>query len=113
MKKTLLIIAALTVSFVLSSSDFKGEPMEEHPSFVMVQAAEAFERYQAWKGDDETVVFPILTDLHSHDIYTYQHIGYIAKDRVQVFTDLWNEHDCGDFLEVEDGKAYLHIKFYR
>lgn len=78
MKKTLLIIAALTVSFVLSSSDFKGEPMEEHPSFVMVQAAEAFERYQAWKGDDETVVFPILTDLHSHDIYTYQHIGYIA-----------------------------------
>ena len=47
-------------------------------SFVGPQVEEALQRYLAWKGDDETVCFPVLTDVHTADRYSYLHIGYGA-----------------------------------
>lgn len=54
-------------------------PEEGIPPFVMEQAEETYGRYLEWKGGDETVVFPILTDIHTNQSCTYQHIGFIAK----------------------------------
>ena len=47
-------------------------------SYVEPQVEEALRRYLAWKGDDETVCFPVLTDVHTADRYSYLHIGYGA-----------------------------------
>lgn len=52
---------------------------DETPSFVRPQVEEAFSRYAAWKGDDETVVFPIFTDVHTSGREVYKHIGYMAE----------------------------------
>ncbi len=46
--------------------------------FVKPQVKEAWKRFAAWKGDDEVLVFPILTDIHSNNNYQYKHIGYAA-----------------------------------
>ncbi len=54
-------------------------PDVEKPAFVTEQVNETYQRFKAWKGDDEAVVFPILTDIHTNQRYTYQHIGYIAE----------------------------------
>ena len=54
-------------------------PAKDIPDYVMDEAAVSYERFEAWKGDDEVVVFPILTDIHSHERYSYQHIGYAVK----------------------------------
>jgi len=44
--------------------------------FVKPQIREALDRYKAWKGDDETVVYPILTDIHTAGRFSYKHIGH-------------------------------------
>ncbi len=50
------------------------------PSFVRPQIREAYRRYSAWKGSDETIVFPIFTDVHSSGREVYKHIGYLAEN---------------------------------
>ena len=47
--------------------------------YVKPQVREALRRYKAWKGDDETVCYVILTDVHTAGRYTYRHIGYAAE----------------------------------
>ena len=47
--------------------------------FVKPQVEETYKRYAAWKGDDEVVCFPVLTDVHTAGRYTYLHIGYGAE----------------------------------
>ncbi len=47
--------------------------------FVKPQVKEALARYQAWKGEDETVCYVILTDVHTAGRYSYMHIGYAAE----------------------------------
>ena len=49
------------------------------PDFVVPQVTEAHDRYMEWKGDDETVIFPIFTDVHAHTDSRFHHIGYIAE----------------------------------
>lgn len=46
--------------------------------FVKPQVQEALKRYQEWKGDDETLVFPIITDVHTGERFSYKHIGFAA-----------------------------------
>ena len=48
---------------------------DRHP-YLRPQIREALARYKAWKGDDETVVYPILTDVHTAGRFSYKHIGY-------------------------------------
>ena len=40
---------------------------------------EADRRYAAWKGNDETLVFPIITDVHTGARFSYKHVGYAAE----------------------------------
>lgn len=44
--------------------------------FVQPQIDEAYKRFAEWKGDDEVVVFPIVTDVHTAGRFTYKHIGH-------------------------------------
>ena len=46
--------------------------------FVKPQAKEAFQRFKAWKGKDDVLVFPILTDIHTCGRFSYKHIGYAS-----------------------------------
>ena len=46
--------------------------------FVKPQVKEAWKRFAAWKGDDEVLVFPLLTDIHSNNNFQYKHIGYAS-----------------------------------
>jgi len=70
------------------------------PDFVMPQAEEAFIRYLNWKGGEETLVFPILTDVHtgwySDRGKAYRHLGYMAAtDRLFGYDFMVNLGDIG------------------
>lgn len=60
-------------------------PEYKIPDFVVPQVTEAHDRYMEWKGDDETVIFPIFTDVHAHTDYRFHHIGYVAQT-----SGIWN-----------------------
>ncbi len=47
--------------------------------FVKPQIKEALARFNAWKGADEVMSFPIVTDVHTAGRFTYKHIGHAAK----------------------------------
>ena len=47
--------------------------------FVMPQIEEAYARFAEWKGEDEVLCYPILTDIHTAGRFSYKHIGYAAK----------------------------------
>lgn len=74
------------------------------PEFVVPQVTEAFKRFEEWKGDDETVTFPIFTDIHSHTDTRFHHIGYVAGT-----SDIW-DYDfmlcLGDF-GINLGPAHI------
>ena len=70
------------------------------PDFVMPQAEEAYLRYLNWKGGEETLVFPILTDVHtgwySDRGEAYRHLGYMAAtDRLFGYDFMANLGDIG------------------
>ena len=69
---------------------------QKTPDFVLPQAKEAAQRLNAWKGKDEVVVFPILTDIHTCNRETYRHIGYIAElDKFFHYDFMVNLGDIG------------------
>ena len=47
--------------------------------FVKPQVKEAYTRFAQWKGNDEVLAFPILTDIHTANRFSYLHIGYAAQ----------------------------------
>ena len=46
--------------------------------YVRPQVKKASKRYREWKGDDETLVFPIITDVHTAGRFSYRHIGFAS-----------------------------------
>ena len=54
------------------------DKLTDNQKFVKPQVQEALKRFKAWKGDDETLVFPILTDVHTAGNFTYKHVGFAA-----------------------------------
>lgn len=56
----------------------KEDQLTSRHKFVKPQVKEALKRYQAWKGEDETLVFPIITDVHTGERFSYKHVGYAA-----------------------------------
>ena len=64
--------------------EFRGDLMAKEDRitsrrrFVRPQVKKALARYKEWKGDDETIVYPILTDIHTAGRFSYKHIGYAA-----------------------------------
>ena len=53
--------------------------LSDNKKFVKPQVREAYRRYAAWKGNDETLVFPIITDVHTGARFSYKHVGYAAE----------------------------------
>ncbi len=79
-------------------------PEYKIPDFVVPQVTEAHDRYLEWKGDDETVIFPIFTDVHAHTDYRFRHIGYVAET-----SDIWN-YDfmlCLGDIGINIGPAHI------
>ena len=92
------IIKSLLVVFLLLGT-YTAKAQTE-PSFVMEQARKTFMRYINWKGGEETLVFPILTDVHSEWCagreMNYKHFGYIvATDRLFGYDFMANLGDIG------------------
>lgn len=56
----------------------KEDKLTSKHKYVKPQVKEALKRYQAWKGEDETLVFPIITDVHTGQRFSYKHVGYAA-----------------------------------
>lgn len=66
------------------------------PGFVDEQGAETAARFKAWRGTDNVVLFPIISDVHAHDRDTYRHIGYLAYlDRYFNYDFMVNLGDIG------------------
>lgn len=61
MKRLRLTLAALAASaFPLAA-----QPPVPIPDWAEAQIAESQQRFEAWRGQDQAVVFPIVTDVHS------------------------------------------------
>ena len=56
----------------------KEDKLTSKSGFVKPQVKETYERFKQWKGDDEVLVYPILTDVHTAGRFSYKHIGYAA-----------------------------------
>ena len=54
------------------------DKLTDNHKFVKPQVREAYKRYAEWKEDDETVVFPIITDVHTGARFSYKHVGFAA-----------------------------------
>ncbi len=73
-----------------------GTTQDEIPSFVLEQAEETFKRYEEWRGDEETLLFPILTDVHTQDKDTWRHIGWMVEtDKIFHYDFMANLGDIG------------------
>ncbi|MBP5566682.1 MAG: hypothetical protein J6X57_04240 [Bacteroidales bacterium] len=57
---------------------YKEDRASSKHRYVKPQVKEAYKRFAAWKGDDEVLVYPILTDVHTCGRFSYKHIGYGA-----------------------------------
>ena len=50
--------------------------LTDKTDFVQPQIDEAYRRFAEWKGSDEVLSFPIVTDVHTAGRFTYKHIGH-------------------------------------
>ena len=57
----------------------KEKKLTDKDGFVKPQINEALKRFEAWKGDDEVMSFPIVTDVHTAGRFSYKHIGHAAR----------------------------------
>lgn len=67
---------ALLTLFLLAVVCVRGQAIVI-PAWVNIEVSKAYGRFIEWKGDDEVVVFPVTTDLHSGGRDTYKHIAYV------------------------------------
>ena len=65
---------------------FRDDKLTSKDGFVKPQVTETYERFKEWKGDDEAVVFPILTDVHTAGRFTYKHESIYNTYSENVFT---------------------------
>ncbi len=97
----LLSIIALAFSMISWAEDAL-------PEFVMKQAGETFQRYIQWKNGEETLLFPVITDVHTQDKETYRHVGYLAEtDRLFGYDLMVNLGDIGINLGSPHNDAKL------
>lgn len=59
--------------------EVKEDKISDNRKFVKPQVKEAYKRFAAWKGKDETLVFPIITDVHTGARFSYKHVGFAAE----------------------------------
>ena len=81
---------------ILLGISFSALAEDEIPSFVMEQASETFQRYEEWRQGEETLLFPIITDVHTQDKETWRHIGWMVEtDKVFHYDFMANLGDIG------------------
>lgn len=68
-RSMLTMSAATAVAPGFAAKDMLDDPdgiaMIQFPEFVKPAIEKALARFREWKGDDETVVFPVVSDLHA------------------------------------------------
>ncbi|MBR5661416.1 MAG: metallophosphoesterase [Bacteroidales bacterium] len=86
----------------------KERKLTDKDDFVKPQIDEALARFNAWKGDDEVMAFPILTDLHTCGRFTYKHIGHAVTAANAFGADFMaNLGDIGlNAYPATENKAY-------
>lgn len=85
----------LFLVFIFSLAVGKGQ-MKEIPAEVKDEIERVYERMVDYIGEDEVVVFPILTDLHLTSSGAYNHIDYaVYADRLMNFDCIVNLGDIG------------------
>jgi len=62
MKKTFLTTASAMAAFITLGAQVPGDKQS-----IINAAGETYLRYLEWKADDQTVVFPLITDVHMID----------------------------------------------
>ncbi|MCQ2143294.1 MAG: metallophosphoesterase [Bacteroidales bacterium] len=62
MKRIILTIVAVSAAFVGLRAQVPGDEQS-----IIEAAGETYLRYLQWKGEDETIVFPIISDVHMID----------------------------------------------
>lgn len=62
MKRTVILTMALMAAFISIHAQVPGDEQS-----IIDAAGETYLRYLEWKGDDETIVFPMITDVHMID----------------------------------------------
>ena len=67
---------ALFFTFFIAAMCIQGQEIEI-PAWVDHEVNETFARFNEWRGDDQVVVFPIQTDVHSGGRDTYRHVAYV------------------------------------
>lgn len=66
------------------------------PNFVRKEAQETYRRYKQWKGDDETIVFPLITDIHTAGSEKHKQVDFVvATDRTFNYDFMVNLGDIG------------------
>jgi len=91
MKRAVLFLSVLSLALASCKS-----PESQVPEFVTAQGRETAERFEAWKGNDQVVVFPIITDVHADDRDSYIVIGYtVALDKMFSYDFMVNLGDIG------------------
>jgi len=91
MKRIVLLLSVISLAFASCKSS-----ESEVPDFVTTQGRETAEHFEAWKGNDQVVVFPIITDVHAHDRDSYKVIGYTAAlDKLFNYDFMVNLGDIG------------------
>ncbi|MBQ1454606.1 MAG: metallophosphoesterase [Thermoguttaceae bacterium] len=71
---------------------------ENIPDWAKAQIAEALARFEQWKGDDEVIVFPIVTDIHDGDPAIYDPIDWGAAKMHTLFAQYAAGQFRADFL---------------
>lgn len=81
----------------VSDSEFY-DVVDGNTSFATDEASITFERFQKWKGNDECLVFPLISDIHTYvgDNAKYKGIDYcIATDGVFGYNFIGHLGDFG------------------
>ena len=86
----------------------KERKLTDKSGFVKPQVEEAYRRFTAWKGDDEVMSFPIVTDVHTCGRFTYKHIGHAVTAAKTFGCDFMaNLGDIGlNAYPATENKAY-------
>lgn len=116
MKKNILfVIIIMTLPFLTSlrgqESKTTAVPAVEIPSWVDTQIDETRTRFEAWRGADSVIVFPIVTDIHAAEPYfsnppnfadTKYHILFAQRAAIRFGADFMA--DLGDIGFDRDKK---------
>ena len=54
-------------------------PPPDAPEWVSEEIRKTYARFDEWRGSDQVIVFPIITDTHAENRETFRHISYVQS----------------------------------